>query len=799
MFQRNPLASFFLVLFSLPLFGGETFPLKVEKFLTSPILPVIGGKIEFRINLFNEADEPLRDVKLFLLVGKGKQKSQLKEVKIEQMGAKERRKVEMGEWTAQKNGIYEAELQIDTGKEKKEVIFSFPVVERKVEFAWYGTPKDLRWATISTTIEKDYIEEWLWEGRIPLAFKPGVCFWDKHKEAPIQAQISCWSDIPKGAEGIGIDEYGEGEAGNKVKEAIKGFKEKYPDYKIALWTVGGIPEDLAPYVDYFLPECYLNYHNMHLGILMNCIEHIKSKGLERKTLLGLGINYEPNQGVLLTTPEELEAQFKLAKSLRPDLLGIAIFYYGSVPQLDKLSDELFYRYFVLPVYAYQWEIKEDKGKPLVVGWVKNIGNMDGGQAEVQLLVDGKKAKRTMIKSLKVESGEKFVFTLDDLTGGFRTLRVKIGAHPDVTVLDNEKEEVIGIRVPFLKQGKGLALWLPACLYPRTNQPLRFPLPKGWAYARVYTCDSRGEIIKELPAQRNDEGELVWVEKYIPEGEKRFYLLCPEDKTSHYQSPLEEELDFSNDFYRIVIGSSTDEIKRLQVKGEDIISSPWRLEINPSYNLSSGKAKIVKGEVFLEVIIPFQGNGLKGESHYLLYHHSPLIEIRRKLIPEINLKLDSAREGTRFAQREGFFQVFPGEGALRISKGRLEVSEQYRDIYFGYLGGSPAPENFEKAGWFNFRWDKPPVGLGVGIIKRWIDCKSRTYDVTRFYDGGDWIDIFYVFQTTAIFTRPQESFVILLPHESCDLEKGIAPILPFYWTERNGLKTIPIFPDSVSNI
>ncbi|MGB9798276.1 MAG: hypothetical protein ACPLSK_06580 [bacterium] len=82
------------------------------------------------------------------------------------------------------------------------------------------------------------------------------------------------------------------------------------------------------------------------------------------------------------------------------------------------------------------------------------------------------------------------------------------------------------------------------------------------------------------------------------------------------------------------------------------------------------------------------------------------------------------------------------------------------------------------------------------LKEWIDSKSRTYDVTRYYDGGDWADIFYVFQTEAIIKRPQESVVLLMPHKFCDLEKEDAPIMPIYLTERTHSREIIVLREKI---
>jgi hypothetical protein len=788
-----------LILFLLILNTEVSFPLSIEKLIVAPVLPCKGERFKFRINLRNEEDKPIENVSLSLYLKDGGKEKEIKKMTIPKLEIGEN-KLEIGEWMAKESGIYNLKIEITANGKIFSKEMSFPVVERKVEFAWYGTPKDLRFPTICTTIRQEEIEEWLWEGRTPLVFKPGVCYWGKHPESKIEEQVACWSNIPKGAEGIGIDEYGVCEVSEKVIEAIKMFKTNNPNLKIALWTTGGDEDKLSPYVDYFLPEVYLNYHNMHLGVLEGALKGIKERRLERKTLIGLGINYEPQQGTLMTTPSELEEQFKLIKSSCPDILGVAIFYYGSVPQLDKLSDELFYRYFVLPVYSYEWTLGKEKGIAKVKGKVKNIGNMMGKGMEVLLLVDGKAFKKGEIESLKVGQEREFAFELKGLKKGFHIVKIKIAGDANSTVLDNDKEEVlaVGISPSIQFSSKGyLALWLPPSTIKRENQPLRYKLPKGWRYARVIAVDANGIPFKELPCQINSEGEAIWVEDEIPAGERRFYLLLEAEGKPSSILLEKDKWTFENEYYRASFDLERDELRELSVGGENLFSSPWRLELQPVKNLNILKDKIAlnQGEVFSELTIPFESEELEGYSRYTLFRKSPLIEIKRRITPKREFEVEGAREGASLSQREGFFQAFPGEGALRISKGKLEVSDKYRDLYFGYLGGSPSPDNRGKAGWFDFSWVDPPIGLGIAIIERWIDSKSRTYDVTRYYDGGDWIDIFYVFQTKSTINRQQESKLYLLPHRFSDLEKDNSPIEPFYWTDKRGLREALIAPKS----
>lgn len=115
------------------------------------------------------------------------------------------------------------------------------------------------------------------------------------------------------------------------------------------------------------------------------------------------------------------------------------------------------------------------------------------------------------------------------------------------------------------------------------------------------------------------------------------------------------------------------------------------------------------------------------------------------------------------------------------------TSDYRDLYFGYLGDEPAPSNCDKTGWFDFSWGKGlNAGLGIAVVKRWVDSKSSTYDVTRYYDAADRVDIYYVYGSQCTIQRPQESLVVLLPHAGRDLSQpdAIAPIQPVLWVYRN---------------
>ena len=61
-------------------------------------------------------------------------------------------------------------------------------------------------------------------------------------------------------------------------------------------------------------------------------------------------------------------------------------------------------------------------------------------------------------------------------------------------------------------------------------------------------------------------------------------------------------------------------------------------------------------------------------------------------------------------------------------------------------------------------------------RRWRDAATASYDVTRYYDAADWLQVNYVWGTETTIERPQESVVCILPHGYVDLtdENVVSP-------------------------
>jgi hypothetical protein len=165
-----------------------------------------------------------------------------------------------------------------------------------------------------------------------------------------------------------------------------------------------------------------------------------------------------------------------------------------------------------------------------------------------------------------------------------------------------------------------------------------------------------------------------------------------------------------------------------------------------------------------VTIPFRNPQAQGASQYVFY--PTCIEICRTIkAVGGSLTMEYAAEGAQIAQRTGSYAAQQGMGA-RPTRGRLEITDQYRDLYFGAPG--LGPEWADKGGWFDFCWEKEAAGLGVVLARQWRTRASKAgYDVTRYYDAHDWIEVVQIWQhPTAI--QQETSRIFLIPHGPAEL-------------------------------
>jgi len=127
------------------------------------------------------------------------------------------------------------------------------------------------------------------------------------------------------------------------------------------------------------------------------------------------------------------------------------------------------------------------------------------------------------------------------------------------------------------------------------------------------------------------------------------------------------------------------------------------------------------------------------------------------------------------QRGGSYALQPGVGGV-IARGELRDATEYRDLLFGYLAGLPTERNATQAGWLDFSWrTAESAGLGLALAERWRDAAFGSYDVTRLYDGADWLEITYVWGAETTLAREQVCRYFLIRHSRLDM--AITPVPP----------------------
>ena len=235
--------------------------------------------------------------------------------------------------------------------------------------------------------------------------------------------------------------------------------------------------------------------------------------------------------------------------------------------------------------------------------------------------------------------------------------------------------------------------------------------------------------------------------------------------------------FKNMYYRAVVDMTTDEIREIKLAGSDInlLASPWRLSIG-GHKLTVKQKRMLDTNDLVAVEIESDDDELTCRTTYVFYRRSPVIEVRRTLVPQRPATIGTTVEGAAIPQRQGSWRLEHSRRMLRQLRGTLLYEDGCTERYFGAKKFCP--------GWFDFAWREPSAGLGVALVENWPDAQSKIYDVTRYLDCGkakgavDRFQIFYIYDLNVQLSRPQHSFVLLFPHKGLDLakERALSPLL-----------------------
>jgi len=672
------------------------------------------------------------------------------------------------------------------------------VVSHDLYFAWFGAPKAFRWCNVPTTVKEEDVGFWLRRGAIPCAWRGGVCYREWSKEQFVEN----WSS----SRWIAIDEIGgPSEDTTKFMSALREIRAAHPDHFAAVWFMGAHDywAEVKGIIDLFLPEVYLNYRGNHLGSFGGYLDAIRRTDAMSQTVFGLGINVIKDEKTgeprVVPTREDVLRQVRHVKRIAPDMPGLGFFTSDSAaPGVAEYADELCGEYFVKPVVTLvDGKLSVEAGRR----WqahvtVLNCGGMAAREVRLRvgLVVNDKltAVQEKTIAALPAGERQEVAVSLTP-TRGVATLRAELLPSPQFTVLDPVAEELACSRELLPAElRKALAIvYLPA--YPETESrvvPVTWQLPCAVAAVRVVEVDPSGDSKADAPCltlSGKDQQTVRWVAAGTAPGtQRRLYAILPSGGQVAPPSNLiryerrGDRIRVYTPSYQAELNAATDEITSLKRPGTDteLFRSPWSFVCSTQPKPQA--CEVTQSGDWLVVRLSVDCDAADGETRYVFSGLTPAVEISRRFRPKSPLKITGAAERCGLEQRGGTFALQPGVGGV-ASRGALHDSADYRDLYFGYLGDAPSEGNAAKAGWLDFSWDQRwDAGLGVAIAERWRDARSKEYDVTRFYDASDWIEVLHVWGVETTIDREQTSRVFLIPHGFIDMSKVPVPPAEAVW-------------------
>ncbi|MGQ9730890.1 MAG: hypothetical protein ACUVX8_06390 [Candidatus Zipacnadales bacterium] len=704
-------------------------------------------------------------------------------------------------WQPNETGFYGLIFRLTReGKELAQAEFGpVAVTAHDLYFVWFGTPREFRWCNVPTTVKAEDASWWLRRGAIPCHWRGGVCYKERDQS---------WFEEHYGsAQWIAIDEIGgPGPETDKFVAALRALKAQQPERFTAVWFMGAHQYwgDVTDVVDLFIPEVYLNYRGNNLSLFDGYLWRIRQAGVVSRTVFGLGINQikDDDSGEVRVSPtkEDVLRQIRYIKRIAPEMPGVGFFTSYTAPEgVAEYADELCGEYFVKPLLTIVDErVTIEPGTPLHARFtIGNYGGMTAQNVTVKVTQRSREGKTLSehdltIRTLPVGEQRELSATLQNHKG-LAIVTVEILSSPQYSLLDGRVEE------PMLSQ-QGVA--------PELGTPLavvgmvpweggsRMDVPVSWMLKGQYTPVRVMELEDDsspanCPALSLTEGGctlLRWVVTgTTASGERRYFVLLAGEEQSGIPAPIlrprpqeEGALCVQTPHYEAVLNVETDALTSLKPAGSqtELLKSPWTLHCIGHQGF--GKPITVQMGGWTAITIPFESAQARGFSRYVFSSNTPAIEIERRFEPKGALAVKSAGDRCELEQRGGTYALQPGWGAP-VSRGRLQNSSEYRDLLFGFLGGVPTEDNSRRAGWLEFCWEKQwDAGLGVVVAERWRDAAFASYDVTRLYDGSDWLEIVYVWGTETTLTREQTCRHFLIPHGYLDLGETSVPPAQAVW-------------------
>ncbi len=777
------------------LFGAS--PVQIEDVGTSVWIPSVGQTVIYTLRVRAAAQEPLQGLYKASLHIAGQIVAH-KTLPL-QLAAAQTAEIPLS-WTPTRDGWHRLQfsLQAPNGAGPgAQITRLVPVTARPLYFVWFGAPLTFRWANVPTTVKEADQKKWLWRGGIPCAWRGGVCY----KEWPPEKFIEHYQSSPW----IGIDEVGAlDEAGQKIMAAVRAHKQTHPHGFRLIWFMGvhDYWREYRDCVDLFVPEVYLNYRGNHLGQIEAYVRRVQEVGCADRTVLGLGINIihdEHKQPRVIPTKEDVLRQIRYLKSIAPDLPGVGFF--GSdlaAPGVAEYADELCQEYFIQPVLTLVPDSLQIRRQGKTLLWqaaVQNNGGMTARHIGVQFGWGYGEAFRS--------SGQKIIPALAPLQkatvsgqgpapAGVKVLSVRLMPQKGSTLL-NEELYTMAAAASLARQP---LFWQPALTelageLPAQDLPLFARVPASFQAKAAMRLRDNGapmsaQAAAALPGLPDEPGGIAtWLA--LPRELRLPRAFCLTKQAARPKSALqwqraEDLLHIATGFYQARLNLVRDRIESLRTADHapELLGSPWGFSCTAYTGFAP--ASLAETPAGLLVTIPFANAEAEGFSRYFFYAEAPVIRIERWLAPRKELVITNSVEGCQMPQRGGLYALQAGAGGP-VGRGQLQDSSAYRDLLFGYLGAAPSPENARKAGWLETSFmSDGGGGLGVVIERRWEAAYSSVgYDVTRYYDGADRIEVRNLWGEKLIITKPQGQIVYLVPHGPVPLEDPhIVPPAQWLW-------------------
>jgi hypothetical protein len=769
----------------------------------SKMIPVVGDRVTLLVPVVNPGEQALKgSFRLEASAARdgGKPVEFAAQEVATELGPGEARDIELA-WQPKQTGFYTLTFELSgAGAQAERVSFGpVAVVAHNLYFAWFGAPKEFRWCNVPTTVKgEEAAAWWLRRGAIPCAWKGAVCY----KEWPLGKLVEHYG----GSRRIAIDEIGgPGEDTDKFMAALRELKKAEPDRFTAVWFMGAHEywRDVTDVVDLFIPEVYLNYRGNHLGTFDSYIERTRAAGVMDRTVFGLGINIVKDEKTreprVTPTKEDVLRQIRYLRRVTPDMPGVGFFTATSAaPGVAEYADELCGEYFVKPVATLVGNrVEIVPGSPararVTVG---NFGGMTARKVRVRLTQRRSDGTAAVDRSAEIETlnagGRRQVEAPLAPAPGISLVTAEIAPSPQYTLLDARAEEPFCPRTSrpaALRDAVALVYLPPWGEGERTDVPVSWTLNQAPEVVRVVEVDLAERVRSEAPALTLGQGGksvVRWVAQGPTRGgEQRYFAVLPgrPEGSGAAALPCEEadgRLTIRSPFYTAELDPGADEIVALTPAGSErnLLKAPWSLHC-PGHE-GFGKPEVVRSPGWVAVTVPYDSALASGESRYVFSALTAAIEVSHSLRPKAPIEVDGARDGCNLEQRGGSYALQPGVGGV-VSRGLLQDSGDYRDLYFGYLAAGPSERNAGLAGWLDFSWDaQSNAGLGVAIAERWRDATYKSYDVTRLYDASDWIEVSYVWGTNARIEREQTSRVFLVPHGHLDMQQTAVPPARAVW-------------------